>query len=168
MPFVTDEIYNEITGEEITISDYPTYEKRFIFKEEEQEGNNLLEFVKTFRNIKQENNIGKDYQVYFETSIPNIALQLLKLEEKIITNPIKMSSYPVTSKPYKAIIFYEKEETIEDKELKQKQIKILQASIERRTKLLANKNYIQKAPTHLVEEEKQKLKEEQEKLVNLL
>ena len=52
--------------------------------------------------------------------------------------------------------------------LKQKQIEALKQSIERRKKLLANENYVNKAPQALVEKERKTLAEEEEKLENIL
>ena len=43
----------------------------------------------------------------------------------------------------------------------------LASSIARREKLLANENYVQKAPSHVVEQDRIKLKEEQERLAFL-
>ena len=166
MPYVTDEIMKEMTEEEITISAYPEYEKKLVFKESEKEITQLLEFVSLFRNVKQENNIGKDFSVFVETELPNLALKLLKIEEKIESKK-NSTAYPVISKSYKAIIYYEKEETENDRLLKEKQIDSLKSSIERREKLLSNTAYVQKAPTHLVEEERKKLTEEKEKLASL-
>jgi valyl-tRNA synthetase len=68
----------------------------------------------------------------------------------------------------KATIYFEKEVTKEDIALKNKNIENLKASIERRKKLLANENYVAKAPQKLVEEEKNKLKEEEKSLEELL
>ena len=44
---------------------------------------------------------------------------------------------------------------------------MLEESIKRREKLLANENYIQKAPENVVLLDRKKLKEEQEKLAQL-
>ena len=44
----------------------------------------------------------------------------------------------------------------------------LKQSIERRKKLLANVNYVNKAPQELVEKERKTLAEEEEKLENIL
>ena len=52
--------------------------------------------------------------------------------------------------------------------LKDKEIKMLESSIERREKLLANENYVNKAPANIVEMDKQKLLEEKNKLKELL
>ena len=54
-----------------------------------------------------------------------------------------------------------------NKEQIEEEIKKLQASIERREKLLANENYVNKAPKNIVDMDREKLKEEQEKLVSL-
>ena len=51
--------------------------------------------------------------------------------------------------------------------LKEKQINDLIASIERRKKLLANENYVAKAPAELVEKERETLKSEEEELALL-
>ena len=166
MPYVTDEIYHEIKQEEITTSDYPEYEKKLIFKTEEEKITDMLEFIRIFRNIKQENNMGKEFFVSIETHLPDIALKLLKIEDKIAIKK-EITNYPVVYKELKATIYYEKEQTKEDQILKEKQLNALKSSIERRKKLLSNENYVKKAPTHLVEEEKKKLLEEQEKLANL-
>jgi valyl-tRNA synthetase len=63
-----------------------------------------------------------------------------------------------------AIIYFEKEETEEDKALKQKEIESLRNSIKRRESLLANENYCNKAPHELVEKERLTLEAEIEKL----
>ena len=54
-----------------------------------------------------------------------------------------------------------------NKEQIEEDIKKLQASIERREKLLANENYVNKAPKNIVDMDREKLKEEQEKLLSL-
>ena len=47
------------------------------------------------------------------------------------------------------------------------EIEKLQASITKRQKLLSNENYLNKAPQNVVELDRQKLKEEQDKLEKL-
>ena len=58
-------------------------------------------------------------------------------------------------------------ETEADKVLKETQITALKASIARREKLLANENYVAKAPKNIVDMDREKLKEEKEKLALL-
>ena len=52
----------------------------------------------------------------------------------------------------------------EDESKKIKEINKLKVSIERREKLLANSNYVSKAPANIVEADRKKLLEEKEKL----
>ena len=47
------------------------------------------------------------------------------------------------------------------------EIKKLEESIERRKKLLSNENYVKKAPKNIVDMDREKLKEEEEKLAIL-
>lgn len=71
--------------------------------------------------------------------------------------------------PYgKLELYYDsKEQTLEDTIMVQKEIDSLKNSIERRKKLLSNPGYVNKAPSNIVESERIKLKEEEDKL-NLL
>ena len=64
--------------------------------------------------------------------------------------------------------YYEKVITEEERLLKEKQINTLKANIERRTKLLNNSGYVNKAPKELVESEKAKLAEEKDLLASLM
>ncbi len=171
MPYVTDEIYNKlpIHEENIMISKYPEYNKKYIFALEEKKIDDLLEFVKNFRNVCSENNMTKDYQVKFENKEDyTLAIRLLKLEDKIIDNSLEITAYKVKSQFYEATIYYEKVLTMEDKQELAREKEKLIASIARRKNLLANENYVKKAPAHLVEEEKEKLRLEEEKLATLL
>ena len=171
MPFVTEEIYQMLPikdSESIMISTYPKYDKNQVFAEDEEMVNDLILFIKNFRNIKKENNIGKDMKIMFEGCKPNdLLIKILKLDDCIIDNSLSINSYNVISNRIKATIYYEKEETAEDKALKLKEIETLENSIKRRESLLANENYVNKAPEALVNKERQTLAQEKEKLAIL-
>ena len=171
MPFVTEEIYNNLPfkdNETIMLSKYPEYNSNLIF-EEEKIGNNIIDFIKKFRNIKAENNMDKTIKVKIENNEDyNLINKMLKIEDNIITDDLDIKKYIVEDGNYKMTIYYEKVETEEDKELKLKQIESLKNSIARRKKLLDNKNYVEKAPEKLVLEEKEKLMNEEKLLANLL
>ena len=172
MPFVTEEIYSMLPVKEtesIMVSTYPKYNKKYIFDEEELIIDDSVEFIKSFRNIKAENNISKEAKVMFENDDYNeLIVKMLKMSENIVKEPLDIKSYKVFSNRVKATIFFEKIETEEDKAMKEAQIKTLQASIERREKLLSNENYVNKAPANIVEMDRQKLQEEKDKLKELL
>ncbi len=171
MPFVTEEIYGMLPvkeSESIMTSKYPEYNKEYIFKEEELIDDSV-EFIKSFRNVKAENNMTKDLKIMFDTKDNiDLIIKVLRLEDNLIDKPLDIKSYKVFSKNIKATIYYEKIETDSDKELKENQINMLKSSIERREKLLSNENYVNKAPANIVELDRQKLAEEKQKLAELL
>jgi len=172
MPYVTDEIYSKLPvkdAEDIMISDYPKYTKKYIFEPEEKAVDDQVEFIKNFRNIKAENNISKDMKVMFDTEDDNeLIVNMLKIKENVVKKPLGIKAYKVFSTRVKAQIFFERIETEADKAAKEAQIKLLKASIERREKLLSNENYVNKAPKKIVEMDKQKLEDEKIKLEELL
>ena len=171
MPFVTEEIYSVLPIKEndsIMISEYPKYSKKYIFETEEKIVDDEIEFIKNFRNIKAENNMTKEIKVLFDTSDDNDRIvKLLKLKDNIVKEPLGMKAYKVFSSRVKATIFFEHAESKADKALKEKQIKVLEMSIKRREKLLANVNYLNKAPAKIVEMEKIALSKEKAKLEEL-
>ena len=172
MPYVTDEIYSMLPvkdAEDIMIAAYPKYDKNLIFEAEEKVVDEAVEFIKTFRNVKAENNITKEMKVMFDTTDNNdLIVKMLKLDDNIVTKPLGMKAYKVFTNCIKATIFFEKKETETDKLLKEGQIKLLTESIARREKLLANVNYVNKAPAKVVDFDRQKLAEEKAKLEELL
>ena len=171
MPFVTEEIYQMSPikdRESIMISSYPKYDKKLVFEKEESIIDDQIEFIKNFRNIKAENNITKEMKVLFNTKEDNeLIINMLKLKDNLIDKELNITSYTVFSNNTKATIYFEKVESEEDKQLKEQQIKQLQDSISRREKLLANENYVNKAPANIVEMDRQKLAEEKKKLEEL-
>ena len=171
MPFVTEEIYSLLPikdSESIMISNYPEYEKKYVFDLEESVVDDQIEFIKNFRNVKAENNITKDMKVMFDTDDDNeLIVKLLKLEDHLVKEPLGIKAYKVFSNRVKGQIFFEKIESEADKAQKEVQITILKQSIERREKLLSNENYVNKAPKNIVELDRQKLEEEKKKLEEL-
>ena len=171
MPYVTDEIYGMLPvkdKEDIMISEYPKYTKKYIFESDEKIIDDQVEFIKNFRNIKAENNITKDMKVLFEKNTDNeLIINMLKIKDNLINKPLNIKSYKVFSNKIKAEIFFEQIETEEDKLARDAQIKQLKSSIERREKLLSNENYVNKAPKNIVELDRQKLESEKQKLKEL-
>ena len=171
MPYVTDEIYSKLPikdAEDIMKSSYPKYTKKYIFEEEEKAVDDQVEFIKSFRNIKAENNITKEMKVMFDTDDDNdLIVNMLKIKDNVVKKPLGMKAYKVFSRRVKAQIFFEKVETDADKKLKEAQIKALELSIKRREKLLANESYVKKAPSKIVDMDRQKLEQEKKKLEEL-
>lgn len=171
MPFVTEEIYSMLPikdAESIMISEYPKYNKKYIFDVEESAVDDAVEFIKSFRNTKAENNITKDAKVMFDTEDDNeLIVKMLKIKDNIVKEPLGIKAYKVFSNRIKAIIYFEKIETEADKALREAQIDQLKKSIARREGLLSNENYVNKAPQNIVEADRKKLEEEKLKLKEL-
>ncbi len=169
MPFVTDEIYQKFaTKENIMISDYPKYEKEFVFLEEEEEINDVISFVKLFRMTKAEHQIGKEYAVVLQNEKDySFLMQMLKWEGHLADHGSTDTCYKVMSKNYSILLYDEKESTEEDELKKQKEIETLKASILKRENLLANENFCKRAPEKLVKEEQEKLCFEKKRLSEL-
>ena len=172
MPYVTDEIYGMLPVKEnndIMLTEYPKYSKKYVFLSEEKNVDDEVTFIKTFRNVKKENNITKDMKVMFEGDFDNYLIKkILKIEDVIVKEPLKMHDYKVFSSNIKAHIYFERVMTQKDKDLINSQIEMLKKSIERRKNLLANENYVNKAPANIVLMDKEKLKEEEKRLKELL
>jgi len=169
MPYVTDAIYEylPVKEENIMISSYPVYDENLVFNNEEIEVDEIIEFIKNFRNTLKENNISSKYKVTVNFD-EEIIIKTLKLQEKIIEEELDITSFKVSTKTKEAIIYYEKEITEEDLLVKEKQIEELRNSIKKRETLLSNENFVSKAPAALVEKEKNKLEEEKVELEKLL
>ena len=173
MPFVTEEIYGMLPikdAESIMISEYPKYNKKHVFEEEMLLVDEILKDIVEIRNIKANNNIKKDAKVLI-TSDNEEALSIYKAQLKItkeyqITSP----EADLDSKTFKSnhveITYYYEEEKV-DTALLEEEIKKLEASIARRKNLLSNENYVNKAPANIVEQDRKKLEEEEQKLENL-
>ena len=167
MPFVTEEIYSKLpfrTSDSLMISNYPKYEEQLIFDNETKSVDKIFEFISLFRKLKLENNIGSDFEVI--TSLKeDLILNLLKLNDKIVTNSKYNDTLEVVLDNYKIIICYDNSSNSEEEKnalLKEKES--LEKSITRRENLLANENYVVKAPENIVNQERENLASEKEKL----
>ena len=173
MPFVTEEIYGMLPikdSESIMISEYPKYNKKHVFEAETQLVDEIVKDIVEIRNLKANNNIKKDAKVLI-TSDNQDALSIYKAQLKITeeyeitTKPADLASKTFKSNNVEITYFYEEEKV--DTTLLEEEIKKLEASIARRKNLLSNENYVNKAPANIVEQDRKKLEEEEQKLENL-
>ena len=172
MPYVTEEIYQMLPvkeSESIMIAKYPKYNKEYIFEDETKIVSDQIEFMKNFRNVKAENNMSKDLKIMFETdSDIELVVNVLRLAENIVTEPIDVKSYKVLSNNIKATVYFEKKETEADKQAREAKIKALQESIEKIESRLSNENYINKAPEEVVAKDRQQVEDDKKKLAELM
>ena len=170
MPYVTEEIYQMLPikdAKSIMISKYPVVED-YNYTSELETIDKVLEDIVSIRNLKQSNNI-KDAKVKVTVKqlLKSIYYSQLKIkEENLVDSEITdMLSSNYQSKNIDITYYYHGSK--EDESKKIEEINKLKASIERREKLLANSNYVSKAPANIVEADRKKLLEEKEKLAIL-
>lgn len=171
MPYVTEEIYQMLPikdAKSIMISKYPVVED-YNYISELETIDKVLEDIVSIRNLKQSNNITKDAKVKVTVKqlLKSIYYSQLKIkEENLVDSEITdMLSSNYQSKNIDITYYYQGNK--EDESKKIEEINKLKASIERREKLLANSNYVSKAPVNIVEADRKKLLEEKEKLAIL-
>ena len=169
MPFVTDELYSNLSNTNIILSNYPKYNKEEVYTLEENLIDKVILDITSIRNLKAVNNITKNAFVSFKTSdeLYDLFKTSLKInEENIVTeDKLGFEKYSYTSSNID-ITYYE-EGTKLDINLVKEEINKLETSIAKRTNLLNNENYVNKAPQNIVELDRVKLKEEKEKLESL-
>ena len=168
MPYVTEEIYLmlPIRDESIMISEYPKFNKEYVFMEDTLDL--LIELIKKIRKIKLENNLGKDYLIVTNNKL---IMDNRILISKILKNENILTSYEgvftridISFNNDLVSIYYDGSLSLEEKERLLKEKERLINSIARREKLLANSGYINKAPKEIVENEKSSLIKEQKEL----
>ena len=169
MPYVTEEIYSMLPVKEqesIMISSYPVFNKEEIFNESKEILEKVLEDIVAIRNLKATNKVTKDSLVEIKTeeNLLKVYSSQLKIKQENLVNevPSSLKSINYKSKYIDITYYFEQEEVDNNKILEE--IEKLTASIERRKKLLSNENYVNKAPKNIVELDREKLKEEEEKL----
>ena len=171
MPYVTEEIYSMLPikeTESIMMSSYPEYDKNMVSA---TNIDTVLEFITMFRNKKADLGIGSDYKVYIKCNNDvdkQIIINMLKLNDKITDNSDNYTD-KVEYNGIEIDIFFDNSKNVKEQEEKLlKEKESLEKSIERREKLLSNENYISKAPSSVVEKEREDLKKEKKLLNSLL
>lgn len=172
MPFITEEIYVELleAGESIMISNWPTAEAAYDFPGEEGKVADIMELIRSVRNIRQELNVpaAKKAQVIVRTARPGdvraAETYILRLASasSLTVLPLDAPEPAGAASAVAAIgeIFVPLGDLIDkDKELArlEKEQANLEGEIARASGKLANENFTAKAPAHVVEEERKKL-----------
>ena len=167
MPYVTEEIYTKLpnTEESIMLSTYPEYDEKEMFSEC-KDMEEIIELIKKIRKAKLENNI-KENHIEFKHEIlinnQNIIDKLLK--NKTIENHETLETISFNFMGDQVTLYYDNSvnKTAEIENLYKEKDR-LELSINRREKLLANQNYVNKAPKNIVENERKTLKKEKQEL----
>ncbi|MFH1612326.1 MAG: valine--tRNA ligase [bacterium] len=183
MPFITEEIGQKIGLEQNIIKSFwPLYENENIDEDVICKMNLIIEIITYIRNVRGETNIPQSAKIEVVFSLPdeklkNIFLahiecikflcQVKEIQLGVKLEPVENAMVNVIKEieiyiPKKGLISEEKE-----KEKKEKEIKKINQMLERINQKLNNPVFIKNAPNHIIEQEKQRKKEWEEKLEKL-
>ena len=163
IPFVTEEIYQSIHGEDLSImkENWPVIYNEVDNKKAE-DIDKVIEIIKQTREIRTENNIkpSKELSVMFEGFNPDESIQSI-LSRMVKVNLIDNSNEETIVRPVSfGNIYYLMNEIVDKKaELEKinKELERLESEIKRSQSMLSNEKFISKAPKEKVDEEKNKL-----------
>ncbi|MBQ5487521.1 MAG: valine--tRNA ligase [Clostridia bacterium] len=184
MPFITEDIYTRLpgSGETIMLSDWPKFSDGFIFPEEADAMDQLMEMVRQIRNIRAEMNVPPSKRAHTtvvttpenESVCRQAAAYLNKLasastvDVRFDKEGIDKNAVSVVSKIGEAFIPMNELIDIE-KELErlEKERKRWEGEVARANGKLSNQGFMAKAPEKVVAEERAKLANAQEMLEKL-
>jgi len=171
MPFITEEIWQHLPheGQSIMISQWPEFDKEYVFDDEEKQMYLIMDAIKSIRNVRAEMNVAPSKKaklfivtnnhavfekgkVFFEKMAGASDVQVMAEEAGIPENAVSVVVEGAKMfMPLDDLVDRQKE--IERLE-KEKQN--LEKELQRVDGKLSNAGFVSKAPAHVVEEEKQK------------
>lgn len=174
MPFITEEIFRNLTGEEsIMISSWPVYKEEWAFAEEEAEIELLKEAVRSIRNVRSSMNVppSKKAQVFvvsenervrgvFERSRLFFATLAYASQVTVQADKTGIGEDAVSALIPDAAVYMPFAELVDlDKELERlkKEEERLTKELARVNGMLNNEKFMSKAPQSKIDEEKEKL-----------
>ncbi|WP_214528218.1 valine--tRNA ligase [Staphylococcus pseudintermedius] len=180
MPFVTEHIWQNLPheGESIVTSAWPTVDASLVFEESKDVMEQLVEIIKAVRQSRLEANTPLSKEIPIKIQAKNETIQqLLKTNQHYLErfcNPSTLEIETQIDIPDKAMttvvaageVILPIEGLIDmDKELErlEKDLQKWQKELDRVNKKLSNENFVNKAPEHVINEEKEKQVKYQEK-----
>ncbi|MDK3998293.1 valine--tRNA ligase [Staphylococcus pseudintermedius] len=180
MPFVTEHIWQNLPheGESIVTSAWPTVDASLVFEESKDVMEQLVEIIKAVRQSRLEVNTPLSKEIPIKIQAKNETIQqLLKTNQHYLErfcNPSTLEIETQIDIPDKAMttvvaageVILPIEGLIDmDKELErlEKDLQKWQKELDRVNKKLSNENFVNKAPEHVINEEKEKQVKYQEK-----
>ena len=176
MPFITEEIYSSLPGEEgfIMVKDYPEYKEDFTFAAAEEDMNRIIDAIKAIRVRRNEMGVvpSRKAKLFVETKYPETfsgataffeklasAASLEVVEDYADENAVKIITDSATIHiPLGDLVDFEAERARLKKELD-----AMESEIKRAEGKLSNEGFVSRAPAAVVEAEKAKLEKYKEK-----
>lgn len=179
MPYITEEIWTHLPNikDHVIVSNWPSADREKIKPEEEKNMELIMDAIKNVRNIRAEMNVIPSRKAkviivanedVFETIVENKSylMTLASASEVIIKkDKINIPEDAVSAVINGGEIFIPLDDLVDfEKELErlEKEKTKLEKELDRVNKKLSNKGFINKAPSKLVEEEKEKKNKYQE------
>ncbi len=174
MPFVTEEIYCTLTGEEsVMIADWPVYSDELCFEEEEQGVDVLKEAIRVIRNVRADMAVPPSKKASVIVVSEEEGVRRLFEENRGFFGPLAYSDSvkvqedktgiaedAVSAVIHNAVMympFAELVDVAKEKERLTKEKERLEKEIARGEGMLSNERFLSKAPQAKVDEEKAKL-----------
>lgn len=180
MPFVTEEIWSAVSDEDtpIMLSDYPVYDEKLSFAEDEASFEKIIEAIRAIRNRRAEMNVVPSVKakLFIETEYKDIFSQSEMFFERLaFASSVEIcdsfsGSDAVTVVTDSARIFIPLDDLVDrEKELArlEKEKKAVQKDIDFSSNKLNNQGFMAKAPAAQIENEKAKLAKAQEKMAKI-
>lgn len=177
IPFVTEYIYQTLTGKEtIMYEEYPD-NLNFSYADEEKDIDKVIEAISLIRNIRGEYNISPavELEVYINSSNEN-DLKLFEKESKLIMKMGKAKSINCTGNApegcaksvgssFEIMVSLEGTINIEEERARlEKEKKLVEKDYNLYGGKLKNEGYLAKAPAHVIEKDKKTFEEAKAKL----
>jgi len=180
IPFVTEEIYSKYASGLLMTSEWPSYNKHRVYRQEESRFEGLIELIGSVRNLRNEMNVppSKKISAYIiadDEEFYNGAVGYIErlagvnsvhfvgdkseINEKV---SVAVSKHATVLIPFGDLVDVEKE-----KERINQEIALTEGIIKKTNGLLANEAFVMKAPQKLVDGEREKLAAAIEKLGKL-
>ena len=182
MPFITEEIYTKLYNEDesIMISNWPKYEEKYNFKDEEQKIEKIKEIIIGIRNIRNNMNVHpskKSKLIFVSAEYKNVIenskafLEKLGFANEIIVqnnkDGIDSNAISILLDGIETYIPFEELVDLEaEKQRLQEEKQKLIYEVERCEKMLSNPGFVNKAPESKVNAEKEKLEKYKAMLEN--
>ena len=174
MPFITEEIFCNLSGEEsIMISDWPGYQAEWEFTSEEHEIETMKEAVRGIRNVRANMNVpnSKKATVYVVSENPKVRdifergkvfFSVLSFAGEVMVQSDKagIAKDAVSTIIPEAAIYIPLAELVDiekEKERLKKEEARLTKELARVNGMLNNEKFVSKAPAAKIQEEKEKL-----------
>ena len=122
MPYVTEEIYQMLPmhEESIMISQYPLYEKEYVFESETKDMEEMIDFITRVRTYKLEQKVPKDAMVYYDGKEKELVFKLLKVQNETTELTSDMEKTMIHSNYDHYKIAYQFDQSKNQQELKEK------------------------------------------------